>query len=106
MNRDDNTPLRSNGRIRYGPDMRVLIVGGGIAGLTLCGLLQQRGFHPTLVERAPEFGDVGYVIVVWPSGSQDTQGAWPLRAAAGAGLRLYQLQHFQLQGQGYKQLHD
>ena len=74
MNRDDNTPLRSNGRIRYGPDMRVLIVGGGIAGLTLCGLLQQRGFHPTLVERAPEFGDVGYVIVVWPSGSRILKG--------------------------------
>lgn len=74
MNRNDNTPLRSNGRIRYGPDMRVLIVGGGIAGLTLCGLLQQRGFHPTLVERAPEFGDVGYVIVVWPSGSRILKG--------------------------------
>ncbi len=74
MNRDDNTPLRSNGRIRYGPDMRVLIVGGGIAGLTLCGLLQQRGFHPTLVERAPQFGDVGYVIVVWPSGSRILKG--------------------------------
>lgn len=74
MNREDNTPSRSGGRIRYGPDMRVLIVGGGIAGLTLCGLLQQRGFHPTLVERAPEFGDVGYVIVVWPSGSRILKG--------------------------------
>lgn len=74
MNREDNTPSHSSGRIRYGPDMRVLIVGGGIAGLTLCGLLQQRGFHPTLVERAPEFGDVGYVIVVWPSGSRILKG--------------------------------
>ncbi len=54
--------------------MRTLIVGGGIAGLTLCGLLQQRGFDPTLVERAPEFGDVGYVIVVWPSGSRILKG--------------------------------
>ena len=54
--------------------MKALIVGGGIAGLTLCGLLQRRGFHPTLVERAPEFGDVGYVIVVWPSGSRILKG--------------------------------
>ena len=47
--------------VRYGPEMRVLIVGGGIAGLTLAGLLQQRGFKPTLVERIPEYGSVGYV---------------------------------------------
>ena len=66
--------LRSNGHIRYGPDMRVLIVGGGVAGLTLCGLLEQRGFQPTLIERAPEFGNVGYVIVVWPSGSRILKG--------------------------------
>ena len=29
--------------VRFGPEMRVLIIGGGIAGLTLAGLLQQRG---------------------------------------------------------------
>lgn len=74
MNRAENTPMPSNGRVRYGPDMRVLIVGAGVAGLTLCGLLEQRGFHPTLVERAPRFGDVGYVIVVWPSGSRILKG--------------------------------
>lgn len=60
--------------IRYGPNMRVLIVGGGIAGLTLAGLLQQRGFKPTVVERAPEYGQVGYVIVIWPSGSRVLKG--------------------------------
>ena len=54
--------------------MRVLIVGGGVAGLTLCGLLERRGFQPTLIERAPEFGNVGYVIVVWPSGSRILKG--------------------------------
>ena len=74
MNRAENAPMSSNGRVRYGPGMRVLIVGAGVAGLTLCGLLQQRGFQPTLVERAPEFGDVGYVIVVWPSGSRILKG--------------------------------
>ena len=74
MNQSEKAPVRSNGRIRYGPDMKTLIVGGGVAGLTLCGLLQQRGFHPTLVERAPKFGDVGYVIVVWPSGSRILKG--------------------------------
>ncbi len=60
--------------VRYGPEMRVLIVGGGISGLTLAGLLQQRGFKPTLIERIPEYGDVGYIIVLWPSGSRVLKG--------------------------------
>ncbi|MGH7885078.1 MAG: FAD-dependent monooxygenase [Thermodesulfobacteriota bacterium] len=60
--------------IRYGPEMKVLIVGGGIAGLTLAGLLQQRGFTPKVVEQASEYGKVGYVIVIWPSGSRVLKG--------------------------------
>lgn len=61
-------------KIRYGPDMKVLIVGGGVAGLTLAGLLQQRGFTPNIVEQAPAYGQVGYVIVIWPSGSRVLKG--------------------------------
>jgi len=64
----------SGQKIRYGPDMKVLIIGGGVAGLTLAGLLQRRGFAPRLVERAPAFGKVGYVIVIWPSGSRVLKG--------------------------------
>lgn len=46
------------------PDTRVLIVGGGIAGLTLAGLLHRRGFsNVLLVEKAKEYGvDKGYVL--------------------------------------------
>ncbi len=65
---------KHSGATRYGPEMKILIVGAGVAGLTLCGLLQQRGFRPVLVERAKRFGDVGYVIVVWPSGSRILKG--------------------------------
>ena len=61
-------------KIRYGPDMKILIIGGGVAGLTLAGLLQRRGFCPKVVERAPAFGKVGYVIVIWPSGSRVLKG--------------------------------
>ncbi len=68
------TSVNKNGGVRYGPEMKVLIVGAGIAGLTLCGLLQQRSFRPVLVERAEQFGDAGYVIVVWPSGSRILKG--------------------------------
>jgi 2-polyprenyl-6-methoxyphenol hydroxylase-like FAD-dependent oxidoreductase len=61
-------------RVRYGPDMRILIIGGGIAGLTLAGLLLKRGFNPKLIERTPQYSKVGYVIVLWPSGSRILKG--------------------------------
>lgn len=72
--------------VRYGPEMRILIIGGGIAGLTLGGLLQQRGFRPTIVERIPEYGDVGYIIVLWPSGSRILKGLGLYRKLLDAGL--------------------
>ncbi len=72
--------------VRYGPEMRILIVGGGIAGLTLGGLLQQRGFEPTIVERIPEYGNVGYIVVLWPSGSRILKGLGLYRKLLDAGL--------------------
>ena len=54
--------------------MRVLIVGGGIAGLTLAGLLQQRGFRPEVVEKTHDYGGVGYVLGLWPAGSSILKG--------------------------------
>jgi 2-polyprenyl-6-methoxyphenol hydroxylase-like FAD-dependent oxidoreductase len=54
--------------------MRVLIVGGGIAGLTLAALLQQRGIHPLVVEKAAGYGGVGYVLGLWPLGSRVLKG--------------------------------
>jgi 2-polyprenyl-6-methoxyphenol hydroxylase-like FAD-dependent oxidoreductase len=76
----------NNPPVRYGPEMRILIVGGGISGLTLAGLLQQRGFKPTLVERAPEYGSVGYIIVLWPSGSRILKGLGLYRKLLDVGL--------------------
>ncbi len=73
--------------VRYGPEMRVLVVGGGIAGLTFTALLQQRGFKPTLVERIPEYGSVGYVIVLWPSGSRILKGLGVYRDLLDVGLQ-------------------
>jgi len=73
--------------IKYGPEMRILVVGGGIAGLTLTGLLQQRGFKPTLVEQIPEYGTVGYVIVLWPSGSRILKGLGVYRSLLDVGLQ-------------------
>jgi 2-polyprenyl-6-methoxyphenol hydroxylase-like FAD-dependent oxidoreductase len=43
---------------------RPLIVGGGIAGLTLAATLHQQGFCPELVERSPEWPAVGAGIML------------------------------------------
>jgi FAD-dependent urate hydroxylase len=47
---------------------RILIVGGGIAGLTLATALHQQGFSPELVERSPEWPAVGAGIMLQANG--------------------------------------
>ena len=49
-------------------DPSVLIVGGGIAGLALAGFLRRRDVEPTVVERADEWGRVGWGIGLWGNG--------------------------------------
>jgi FAD-dependent urate hydroxylase len=46
---------------------RILIVGGGIAGLTAAIALRARGFEPELVERATAWRTVGAGIVIQPN---------------------------------------
>lgn len=48
--------------------MNVLIVGAGIAGPTLAYWLARAGHTPTLVERAPELRQGGYLIDFWGAG--------------------------------------
>jgi 2-polyprenyl-6-methoxyphenol hydroxylase-like FAD-dependent oxidoreductase len=47
----------------------VLIVGGGVAGLTLAAKLVQQGRKPVVVERSSEYSDTGYAISLYPLGS-------------------------------------
>ena len=49
--------------------MRILIVGGGIAGCACAALLKKYGIGEiTLVEKAPEFRNIGYLIALWSTG--------------------------------------
>jgi len=43
---------------------RILISGGGIAGCALAYFLRERGFEPVVVESAPSFGHVGYLLAL------------------------------------------
>lgn len=54
--------------------MRTLIIGAGVAGLTLAALLRQRGEQPTLIERAPSLDHSGYNLAVYPLGSRVLHG--------------------------------
>jgi 2-polyprenyl-6-methoxyphenol hydroxylase-like FAD-dependent oxidoreductase len=49
--------------------MRILIVGGGVAGLTLAAKLRQQGLSPVLVEKSEYYGDTGYGLGLYPLGS-------------------------------------
>lgn len=54
--------------------MRVLIVGAGVAGLTLAAKLVQQGRTPVVVDEAPDFGQAGYSIGLYPLGSTVLHG--------------------------------
>src|SRR5579864_8832918 len=47
--------------------MKAVIVGGGIAGLASALALTRRGWQVEVLERAPEFAEVGAGLSVWPN---------------------------------------
>jgi len=54
--------------------VRILIVGAGIGGLTLAGLLKQRGFQPEVIEQKKDIFRPGYMLGIYPLGSRILYG--------------------------------
>jgi 2-polyprenyl-6-methoxyphenol hydroxylase-like FAD-dependent oxidoreductase len=73
--------------------MRALVVGGGVAGLTLAAKLRQQGREPVVVERAAEYGEHGYSLGLYPFGSSVLHGlgAYESLVARGMEMRTYEM---------------
>src|SRR5690349_8160787 len=50
--------------------MKVLIAGGGVAGLAAAIALRQVGHEVEVLERSPAPSEVGAGLAVWPNGSR------------------------------------
>src|SRR3989344_2845045 len=48
--------------------MRILIVGAGVAGLTLASFLRDTEIEYDIVEKVPDWSKQGYLIGIWDSG--------------------------------------
>jgi len=67
-------------------DVPILIVGGGIGGLTAALALAQAGFPAHVVERSPEFGEIGAGIQLAPNALRVLDGLGVLPEVASLGV--------------------
>lgn len=61
-----DTPLVAQLRAQENDRIRVLVVGAGVAGITLTQLLRQHGLHPVLVDRMTDGAHPGYMLALMP----------------------------------------
>jgi len=54
-------------KVRYGPKQNILIIGGGVSGMAMAALLQQRGFEPSVVYMQEESSEGDRAIQIWPT---------------------------------------
>jgi FAD-dependent urate hydroxylase len=67
----------------------ILIVGGGIAGLSAAAALRQKGFDPELVERELEWSALGAGIAIQPNGTRVLQSLGVFAEIEEAGAPLH-----------------
>lgn len=75
----------------------IVVVGGGIAGMTAATALAQQGFAVTLLESAPEFGEIGAGVTLSPNAMKglDFIGVCEAVATAGVEPTRQRIQHWQ-----------
>ncbi len=75
----------------------ILIVGGGIAGMTAAAALAQQGFAVTLLESAPQFGEIGAGLTLTPNAMKglDFIGICEEAAAVAVEPSRQRIQHWQ-----------
>ena len=75
----------------------IVLVGGGIAGMTAAAALAQQGFAVTLLESAPQFGEIGAGVTLSPNAMKglDYIGVCEDVAAAGVEPVKQRIQHWQ-----------
>lgn len=76
---------------------KALIVGGGISGMVAATALAQQGFAVTLLESAPEFGEIGAGLTLTPNAMRglDFIGICEEAAAVGVEPGRQRFQHWQ-----------
>ncbi len=79
--------------------MNVIVIGGGIGGLTLALMLQQRGIVPTVFEAAPEVRPLGVGINVQPSAVVELAMLGLLERLSATGIQTAEVCYFNRHGQ-------
>ena len=59
---------------KKGSQLKILIIGGGMSGLTLANLLEQQGMQFDIIERMEDWTHAGYSLGLWPLGSRILKG--------------------------------
>ncbi|MEP6012469.1 MAG: FAD-dependent monooxygenase, partial [Parasphingorhabdus sp.] len=76
---------------------KIVIVGGGIAGMTAAAAIAGQGFAVTLLESAPAFGEIGAGVTLSPNAMKglDFIGICEAVAAAGVEPTRQRIQHWE-----------
>lgn len=88
-----SVPLDDQVGAIHGDRLRVLVVGAGVAGVTLAQLLRRQGLHPVVLERSASATGAGYMLGLMPLVDEPLQqlGVWQQYRQRSVAMHRYQL---------------